>query len=267
MNRFSLFVLSSAAALSASLAADVSSLDLGSNVKLDVVAIPAGTFLMGSPEGSVGAANDEWMRNPKKDEYQHTVTLTKPFQMGVTEVTQEQYQQVAGSNPSVFKNPKSPVENVSWNDAVKFCEQLSAKIGKTVRLPTEAEWEYACRAGSTTRYHYGEDPETRELVEYAWYEDNSDRTTHPVGQKKANAWGLHDMTGNVWEWCQDFYKGPYEEKTATDPKGPAAGSDSRILRGGCWESRSLSPRSANRGGVNPDRGNSRFGFRVVVENP
>jgi len=267
MKRFRLFLLSAAIALSAPAAANVSSLDLGANLELEVVAIPAGTFQMGSPEGSVGAANDEWMRNPKRDNFQHTVTLTKPFQMGVTEVTQEQYQQVMGSNPSVFKNPKGPVENVSWTDAAKFCELLSAKIGRTVRLPTEAEWEYACRAGSTTRYYYGEDTDTKELVEYAWYEDNSNRSTHPVGQKKPNAWGLYDMAGNVWEWCQDYYKGPYEEKNVTDPRGLAPATDVRVLRGGCWESRSLSQRSANRGAVNPDRANSRFGFRIVVENP
>jgi formylglycine-generating enzyme required for sulfatase activity len=267
MNRFFVIAFSTAAAWSTGLAADVSSIDLGSNLKLEVVAIPAGTFQMGSPEGSLGAANDEWMRNPKADGYQRTVTLTKPFQMGVTEVTQEQYQQVMGSNPSVFKNPKSPVENVSWSDAVKFCELLSSKTGKTVRLPTEAEWEYACRAGSSTRYHYGEDPDTTSLAEYAWYEDNSDRATHPAGQKKPNAWGLHDMIGNVWEWCLDYHKGPYEEKSATDPKGPSTATDTRVLRGGCWESRSLSARSANRGGVQPDRANSRLGFRIVVENP
>ena len=265
MRRLDLFLLGTAAAVSASFAAEVSSLDLGGGQKIDLVAIPAGTFQMGSPEASVGAATDEWMRNPKKDNYQRTVTLTKPFQMGATEVTQEQYQQVVGSNPSVFKNPKSPVENVSWSDATKFCELLAAKTGKPVRLPTEAEWEYAYRAGSTTRYYYGDYLDGEELQAYAWFEDNSERTTHPVGLKKPNAWGLFDMAGNVWEWCQDYYKGPYEEKTATDPKGPATG-DLRVLRGGCWESRSLSERGANRGAVNPDRANSRFGFRIIVEN-
>jgi len=266
MNRFVFLALSLAAALPG-FAAEITALDLGGGVKLEVAALPAGTFQMGSPEASAGAANDEWMRNPKGDGYQHAVTLSRPFQIGVTEVTQEQYQQVMGANPSVFKDPKGPVDNVSWNEAVKFCEKLAAQTGRTIRLPTEAEWEYACRAGSTTRLHYGEDPEFKDLTAYGWFEDNSDRKTHAVGQKKPNAWGLHDMTGNVWEWCQDFYKGPYEAKAETDPKGSATPTETRVLRGGCWESRALSLRSPNRGGVVPDRAASRFGFRIVVEAP
>jgi formylglycine-generating enzyme required for sulfatase activity len=246
-------------------AADVTSLDLGGGAKLDLAAVPAGTFMMGAPQGSVGAANDEYGRNAKNpEEFQHEVTLTKGFKIGVTEVTQAQYQAVMGNNPSVFKNPKHPVDNVSFEDAVKFCETLSAKLGKTVRLPTEAEWEYAYRAGTTTRYYWGDDLEHADLANHAWFQDNSKQASHPVAQKKPNAWGLYDMGGNVWEWCSDRYKGPYEDKKITDPQGVKTGGE-RILRGGCWESGPLSARATNRGAVRQARAASQFGFRVVVE--
>lgn len=239
-------------------------LDLGGGIRLKLADIPAGKFRMGSPKGSVGAAFDESDRLRRDDFFQHEVTLSRAFQLGVTEVTQRQYRQVTGQNPSVFKGEDRPVDNVSWMDAVKFCELLSAKTGRKVRLPTEAEWEYACRAGGAERYYFGEDPEHTALADHAWYLANSERQTRPVAQKKPNAWGLHDMAGNVWEWCADYYKGPYEDKAVTDPKG-ASGGETRVLRGGCWETGPLSCRSANRGGVIPTRGTSRFGFRIVVE--
>ncbi|MDF3057261.1 MAG: hypothetical protein K0R17_1476 [Rariglobus sp.] len=239
-------------------------LDLGDGVHVKLAPVPAGKFLMGAPKGSVGAAYDESDRHRKDAVYQHEVTLTRGFLIGVTEVTQEQYIRVAGKNPSIFRGKNLPVDNVSWEDAMKFCELLSKRTGKVVRLPTEAEWEYACRAGTATRYYFGEDPDHALLPDHAWYEINSERKTHPVGQKKPNAWGLHDMAGNVWEWCSDRYKGPYEDKTVSDPKGPPAG-DLRILRGGCWETGPLSARSTNRGGIISTRATSRFGFRVVVE--
>lgn len=242
-------------------AADI---DLGAGVQLKLVTIPAGKFLMGSPKGDVGAAYNESDRHKSNDYYQHEVTLTKDFQLGATEVTQAQYRQVIGRNPSVFKGDNLPVDNVSWDDAVKFCQLLSVRIGKTVRLPTEAEWEYACRAGTATRYFFGVDTDHAELADHAWYEANSARQTHPVGRKKPNPWGLYDMGGNVWEWCSDRFNGPYEDKTVTDPQG-AKGGDTRVLRGGCWETGPLGTRSANRGGVIPTRGTSRFGFRIVVE--
>ena len=205
--------------------------------------IPAGTFTMG--DGSDA----------------HQVTLTKPFMLGVYEVTQEQYERVVGSNPSEFKDPSNPVEQVSWDDAVEFCRKLSASpeeksAGRVYRLPTEAEWEYCCRAGTFTEYSFGY--EVADLDEYAWYVKNSLYRTHPVGQKRPNAWGLHDMHGNVSEWCSDWY-GEYLSGSVSDPNGPQSGS-SRVCRGGSWLGSVKGCRSASRSG------HSRIdtlGFRVV----
>jgi len=152
------------------------------------------------------------------------------------------------------------VETVSWDDATEFCKKLSEKTRQAVRLPTEAEWEYACRAGSKTRFCFGDADEG--LGDYAWYRANSGRTTHPVGQKKPNAWGLYDMHGNVWEWCADWY-GDYPNGAVTDPQGPASGTY-RVLRGGAWRGNSDFCRSANRGSGTPGGRSRIFGFRVVV---
>ena len=161
--------------------------------------------------------------------------ITKPFYLGKYLVTQEQWEAVMGNNPSNFKGPKNPVEEVSWDDCQQFLDKLNDKIGPaeaSSQLPSEAQWEYACRAGSTTRYCFGDDESG--LGEYAWYDGNSGGKTHPVGEKKPNAWGLYDMHGNVWEWCQDWYDGGYYAKSPTDdPTGPATGSN-RVNRGGCW---------------------------------
>lgn len=243
-------------------ASEIVQLDLGKGVSMPLAQIPSGTFLMGSSTDDPTAANDESDRAKKG--VQHKVTISKDFLIGVTEVTQDQYEAVTGKNPSSFKGGKQPVDSVSWDDAALFCKLLSEKSGKTVRLPTEAEWEYACRAGASTRFPFGDSPEWRELGEFAWYQANSDRATHPVASKKPNAWGLHDMGGNVWEWCQDVYTGPYEDQSVTDPRGKPGGT-LKVLRGGCWESGPSSCRSANRGGIVPSRATSRFGFRVVVE--
>jgi formylglycine-generating enzyme required for sulfatase activity len=150
--------------------------------------------------------------------------------MGVYTVTQAEYEQVMGKNPSKFKGPQNPVDSMTWNDATEFCKKLSVKIGKTVCLPTEARWEYACRAGTTTRFSFGDDD--AEFQGYMWCAANAQKT-HPVGQKKPNAWGLYDMHGNAGEWCSDWYTDSYANAQNEDPQGPVSGAD-RVLRGGHW---------------------------------
>jgi len=226
--------------------------DLGGGVTMKLVLIPAGKFMMGSPESEKG--------REAKEGPQHEVTLSKPFYMGVTEATQAQYQAVMGANPSQVKGETNPVDQVSWNDATEFCKKLSEKTRRAVRLPTEAEWEYACRAGSKTRFCFGDAEEGFE--DYGWYGANSGNTTHPVGQKKPNAWGLYDMHGNVWEWCSDWY-GEYAAGQAADPTGPAKGED-RVLRGGCWGDGPQACRLARRNWSGPDGRYGNFGLRVVV---
>jgi formylglycine-generating enzyme required for sulfatase activity len=239
-------------------------LDLGDKVTLKLVRIPEGKFLMGSPESE---------KDRDKNETQHEVTISKPFYMGVTEVTQEQYETVMGNNPSTFKGKTNPVEAVSWDDAQTFCKLLSKKSGKTVVLPTEAQWEYACRAGTKTRFSFGDKDE--DLRKYGSYYDKADTRGRPGQDKehsdgfgktaslKPNAWGLYDMHGNVWEWCQDWH-GDYRKGAATDPTGADTGSV-RVLRGGSW--RNVDPascRSASRGGFGPNSRADIFGFRVAV---
>ena len=197
-------------------------LNLGKGVTMKLVRIRRGRFMMGSPNSEEGRKAEE---GP-----QHLVTISKPFYMGVTEVTQAQYEAVMGTNPSANKGPTNPVEYVTWNDATEFCRKLSERTHRTVRLPTEAEWEYACRAGTTTRFSFGDSD--RALGDYAWHKGNSAGTSHPVGQKKPNAWGLYDMHGNVWEWCADWY-GSYPTGPSTDPQGAASG-DKRVFRGRTW---------------------------------
>ena len=201
------------------------------------------------------------------DEIPHQVTLTKPFELGVYQVTQAQYQKVMGTNPSHFKGPQNPVEQVSWDEAVEFCRKLSAlpaekAAGYVYRLPTESEWEYACRAATRTEYSFGDGDS--ELGDYAWYKDNSGGTTHPVGEKKPNPWGLYDMHGNVFEWCQDWY-GDYPSGAVTDPTGPSSCSlgSLRVNRGGGWNVDSEFCRSAFRFRGSPDDRGSDLGFRVL----
>jgi len=192
------------------------------------------------------------------------VRITRPFYLGVTQVAQEQYQRVMGNNPSKFQgDPKRPVEQVSWDDAVEFCRRLSELEhgGKRYQLPTEAQWEYACRAGSITRYWFGDDGS--QLGDYAWYEANSESKTHPVGQKRSNAWGLCEY-GNVWEWCQDWYDKNYYAKSPTDdPTGPPDGSQ-RVLRGGSWFDPARICRSAFRRNFEPGNRHGTIGFRVSL---
>jgi len=209
-------------------------LDLGKGATMKLVLIRPGKFMMGSPDSEQGHKADE---GP-----QHQVTISKPFYMGMTEVTQAQYEAVMGTNPSNTKAPTNPVDSITWHEAVEFCRKLSEKTGKTFRLPTEAEWEYACRTGTKTRFPFGDSESA--LGDYAWYGSNSGDKTHPVGRKKPNAWGLYDMHGNVWEWCADWY-GDYPKGAATDPQGPASGRD-RFLRGGSWNNVAGSCRAASR---------------------
>jgi formylglycine-generating enzyme required for sulfatase activity len=211
---------------------------------MKMVLIPAGEFTMGSPDSDSDARSGE--------KPQHRVRITKPFYLGTTEVTQGQYEKVMGKNPSFVKEPSpdAAVQNVSWNDAQEFCRKLSElagekTAGRRYRLPTEAEWEYACRAGSTEKYCYGDDKSR--LGDYAWYEKNFGNSfRYLVGQKTPNAWGLYDMHGNVWEWCADWYDSKYYANSPTDdPMGPTEGSF-RVFRGGGWSAPAEFCRSADR---------------------
>jgi len=226
--------------------------DFGRGVAMKLVLIAPGKFMMGSPDSEQDRAKNE---GP-----QHEVTISKPFYMGVTEVTQAQYEAVMGTNPSNFRGPANPVERVSWDEAAEFCRKLSAKAGKTFRLPTEAEWEYACRAGSKTRFSFGDSDSV--LGDYAWYGSNSGGKTQPVGQKKPNAWGLYDMHGNVWEWCADWF-GSYSSGASTDPQGAGSGGR-RVVRGGSWHGIATdSFRCAYRTDRAPSDRNVFYGFRCA----
>jgi len=274
-------------------------LDLGSGVSLQCVLIPAGKFLMGSPETEKDRGKEE---GP-----QHEVTISRPFYMGIHEVTRGQFAafvrdgayrmeaekegKAGGWDGSKFvemegyswkkvgfeQTDDHPVVNVSWNDAGAFCAWMSRKAGQTVRLPTEAEWEYGCRAGTTTAYHWGNDPNdgkgwcnaSDQMAKkqfpiwpaFNWTDDYV--FTAPVGRFKPNAFGLYDMHGNVWEWCSDWYADSYANAKNQDPQGPASGS-SRVLRGGSWSYCPRLCRSADRGGITPDIRDITSGFRVVV---
>jgi formylglycine-generating enzyme required for sulfatase activity len=230
---------------------------LGQTFKL----LPAGTFTMGSPSDELGRDSDE---GP-----QHQVTLTKSFYMQTTEVTQAQWEAVMGSNPSYFLGcPTCPVEQVSWNDVQTFITEMNKRGEGTYSLPTEAQWEYAARAGSITAFYNGGitvtdcsyDPN---LDKIGWYCYNSSNKTHPVAQKTQNAWGLYDMSGNVWEWCQDWYSSSYYSSSpGSDPTGPSSGSN-RVLRGGGWGSGARGCRSADRNSSTPGSRSSIFGFRLL----
>jgi formylglycine-generating enzyme required for sulfatase activity len=227
------------------------------SIGMRMALIPAGSFMMGSPE-------DE-RQLLRRGSFQHGVNITKPFYMGITEVTQAQWKAVMGRNPSNFKGDDLPAESVNWNDVQEFIAKLNEREGGGYRLPTEAEWEYVCRAGSSTRYFFGDDKSR--LGDFAWYKKNSGGKTHPVGQRKPNAWGLYDVHGNVSEWCSDWYDSSYYQRSPTDdPKGPTSGTK-RIVRGGLYHSPSASVRSAHRGFQLPNYTNARFGFRCVRDVP
>jgi formylglycine-generating enzyme required for sulfatase activity len=223
------------------------------SVGMTVRLIPAGTFQMGSPKGEKGRFDNE---------RQHQVFLSRPFYLQTTPVTQGQWRQVMGSTPASFQEgwEDCPVEKVSWDEAQEFVAKLNQMEEiDAYRLPTEAEWEYACRAGTTTRFGCGD--EEAKLPDYAWFAENSGGKTHPVGQKEPNAWGLYDMHGNVWEWCQDWYE-EYPPGPVTDPPGSDTG-EYRVLRGGSWGNFSGYLRSAVRYLIDPDNRSNYVGFRVA----
>jgi formylglycine-generating enzyme required for sulfatase activity len=203
-------------------------ISIAENISLEMVLISPGSFIMGSDSTEQERHNDE---DPMRE-----VTISKPFYMGKYEVTQEQWKAVMGDNPSMFKDKENwndhPVDWVSWNDCIEFTEKLSQLTSKIFRLPTEAEWEYACRAGTDTRYYWGNDPNDWEVRDYAWAFSYSEGRSHPVGMKKPNAWGLYDMSGNMWEWCLDW-RAPYDPQDIVDPKGQTNGNK-KIYRGGSW---------------------------------
>jgi uncharacterized protein (TIGR03067 family) len=247
---------------------DKHSSNFTNSVGMKFTLISAGEFRMGNGES---AAETKRIFEGKSatwfhDEFpQHPVRLSKPFYLGVHEVTQAQYERVMGANPSHFKGPRRPVETVSWEDAVEFCKTLSAlpeekTAGRVYRLPTEAEWEYACRAGTRTHFSFANAPD--DLGEYAWFTENSSGTTHLVGRRSASALGLYDMHGNVWEWCADWF-GEYTVPSMDDPVGPPTGSD-RVIRGGSWFAPAGDCRSAVRVGMAPNSRYSVLGFRVIA---
>jgi formylglycine-generating enzyme required for sulfatase activity len=226
-----------------------------------MVLLPGGTFMMGDKD--------------QIDAPPHEVTVSA-FYIDKYLATQEQYEKLMGDNPSRWKGKTNPVEQMRWSDAVRFCNARSEAEGLEpcydlntwkcnfdatgYRLPTEAEWEYACRAGTTTAYFFGDDES--KLKAYAWYQDNSGGRPRPVGQKPANPWGLYDMHGNVWEWCNDFYKVDYyQESPSEDPRGPQTG-ETKVLRGGAWKFSAESCRSGYRYNENPGYADVCFGYDI-----
>jgi formylglycine-generating enzyme required for sulfatase activity len=222
---------------------------------MEFVLVPSGSFQMGGDKVTEQAEDHE---TPV-----HRVEITQPFYIGTCVVTQAQWARVMDTRPSEFAGDLHPVEGVSWNDAQDFIRALNAKEGTAAyRLPTEAQWEYASRAGTAAAYTYG--AETGNLDTYAWYKKNSGGQPHPVGQLKPNAWGLHDMHGNVHEWCLDWFdRNYYKQSPKTDPPGPSSGL-ARALRGGDWSSLDWYCRCASRSLSSPDRRSSRVGFRLVM---
>ena len=239
---------------------------LSDTVNLDMIWIEPGTFIMGSPEDELGRYDDE---------VQHEVTLTRGYWLGKYAVTQAQYEVVMESNPSWYKGADLPVEQVTWDEAKEFCEKLTAiekaagrlPQGYEYSLPTEAQWEYACRAGTTTALNSGKNltsaTECPNVDEVGWYKYNSDNVTHPIGQKKPNAWGLYDMHGDIWEWCLDCY-GDYPASSVTDPVVSSGDESIRIIRGGSWYYDAKYCRSAYRGSNYPSSADRDGGFRLAL---
>ena len=229
--------------------------DLGNGVKLEMVLIPKGSFLMGSSDSDPDAL--EW------EKPQHQVEITQAFYLGKYQITQGQWQTIVGYNPARFqKGDRYPVEQVSWNDCRTFLNQLNQKTGKQYRLPSEAEWEYACQAGRTSRYFFGDDAE--QLGKYCWFSQNSGDRPQAVGQKQPNNFGLFDMYGNVWEWCEDSFTDNYN--TPRTQKPFVNSSATKVLRGGAWYNHPKDYRSAHRDYSNREFGLITCGFRVAIFN-
>ncbi|MGA2259507.1 MAG: formylglycine-generating enzyme family protein, partial [Thermoguttaceae bacterium] len=266
--------------------------EMTNSIGMKLVLIPPGEFMMGSPkeliEEEVKAhGDDQWYKERLQGEApRHRVRIPKPFYLGIYEVTQEEYERVMGNNPSFFcptgggkgavvgqDTKRFPVENVTWGDAVEFCRKLSEMpeekaAGRTYRLPSEAQWEYACRAGSTGRYSFSlggnaipKESNENGLSDYGWFNGNSGGMTHAVGGKRSSAWGLYDMQGNVWEWCQDWYDNDYYTNSPVDDPGGPLGASERAFRGGGWNSPAQRCRSAYRLFERWQR-NFDLGFRV-----
>jgi formylglycine-generating enzyme required for sulfatase activity len=234
-------------------------LDLGDGVKWEGVLIPAGAFTMGAPPSESRTPAEALLERP------HRVTITKPFYMGKYELTQAQYEAIMGANPSVTKGPSMPVHNVSWQNAHDFCEKMSARVGRPVDLPTDAEWEYACRAGTTTVYYSGNTVE--DLARVGWYADNSGRRLHNVGQLPPNAWGLYDMHGNIREFVRDFFaNAPLED--AVDPTGPTTGDpNNHVVRGGAYTANAAVAGNCRSAIRRPTEVLTITGFRIKVPVP
>ena len=236
---------------------------LPGNVPLEMVRIPAGTFMM-------GAAANEQDSDACWEKPQHQVMLTQAFWLGKYELTKRQWTAVMGTTPwsgqsHVLNDLDSPAVYISWDDCQAFVRAVNALGKGTFRFPMEAEWEYACRAGTTTRFYWGDDPSYRQIGNYAWYDVNSSSAykayAHIVGKKLPNAWGLYDMSGNVWEWCQDWWS-CYSADTATDPQGPSTGSIP-VFRGGSFSDYGFKCRSAHRYAPAPNYRSYCSGFRLL----
>jgi len=226
------------------------------NSFMEMVYVKGGTFTMGCTGEQGGDCDDN-------EKPAHSVTVSS-YYIGKYEVTQAQWEEIMGSNPSYYKGDNLPVESVSWYDIQEFIEKLNAKTGKNYRLPTEAEREFAARGGKQSKgYQYSG---SNSLDSVAWYDDNSGGKTHPVGSKSPNELGIYDMSGNVWEWCSDWYSS-YSSSSQTNPKGPQSGSD-RVLRGGGWSYNARYCRVSGRNSVSPsysyNDGDDGYGFRLVL---
>ncbi len=234
---------------------------------IDLIKVPPGTFLQGAHDSLFG-------ESPVR-----SVTIFRPFLLSHFPITRPQFQSVMGIDPSTFVHSSiAPVDSVSWEMAREFCTRTTESTSRTVRLPTESEWEYACRAGSSTDFHYSESgPFTDEheipqsvrfeLCEYAWFDLNSRRMTNPIGEKRPNAWGFHDMIGNIWEWCEDIWRDDYVDAPCNGSavKDTTRRSRFRCLRGGAWDMDAFRCRSSYRSFDDQSLVTPRFGFRIVIE--